>query len=135
MSTPPTPLPLAFVVDYDGTICRTQVTDVLMEVHVDHDRWQALDELYLRGEIGSREELSQLVAWLPAEREPVVATAAGQPHDETFVDFVDLVREAGVGIEIVSDGYGFYVGPALEALGVGGLPIATARTTWDSGRP
>lgn len=128
-------LALTFLVDYDGTICLSQVTDVLMEVHVDHDAWQALDERYLRGEIGSREELTQLVAWLPAEREPVMATAAGQPHDETFVGFVALARRVGVEIEIVSDGYGFYVEPALRAMGVTGLPIVTARTSWDSGRP
>lgn len=128
-------LPLVFLVDYDGTICLTQVTDVLMEAHVEHDRWQELDQRYLRGEIGSREELAQLVAWLPAEREPVAATAAGQPHDRTFVDFVALTRELDVEVEIVSDGYGFYVEPALEALGVRGLPISTASTSWGSGRP
>jgi len=128
-------LPLIFLVDYDGTICASQVTDVLMEAHLDHDAWRALDERYLRGEIGSREELTQLVDWLPAEREPVMATAAAQPHDATFVDFVALTREVGVELEIVSDGYGFYVEPALAALGVTGVPIATARTSWDSGRP
>lgn len=129
------PLALTFLVDYDGTICLSQVTDVLMEVHVDHDAWQALDERYLRGEIGSREELTQLVAWLPPEREPVLATAAAQPHDETFVGFVALARQVGVEIEIVSDGYGFYVEPALRAMGVTGLPIVTAQTSWESGRP
>ncbi len=133
--TAPSSLPLTFVVDYDGTICATQVTDVLMEVYAETDAWRVLDELYMRNEIGSREELAQLVAWLPHERGPVVATAAAQPHDGTFVDFVALARRLEVEVEIVSDGYGFYVEPALEALGVTGVPIVTARTTWESGRP
>ncbi len=128
-------LPLIFLVDYDGTICETQVTDVLMEAHARTDEWRALDQLYLRGELGSREELAQLVAWLPPGREPVAATAAAQPHDRTFVGFAALARELGVEVEIVSDGYGFYVEPALAALGVTGLPIVTATTTWESGRP
>lgn len=127
--------PLTFVVDYDGTICFTQVTDVLMDVHGTSPDWRALDERYMRNEIGSREELAQLVAWLPAEREPVIATAATQPHDTTFAGFVDAVRRHGLEIEVVSDGYGFYVEPALEALGVTGVPIVTATTTWASGRP
>jgi 2-hydroxy-3-keto-5-methylthiopentenyl-1-phosphate phosphatase len=127
--------PLAFVVDYDGTICRSQVTDVLMREFAPTDEWRDLDERYLRGEIGSREELARFVAWLPAQREPVLATAAAQEHDRTFVDFVELARANDVRVEIVSDGYGFYVEPALEALGAGGLPIATARTSWDAGRP
>ncbi len=126
---------LVFLIDYDGTICLTQVTDELMRAHASTDEWLALDEAYLRGEIGSREELTQLVAWLPADREPVMATAAAQPHDPSFVDFVAVAREVGAEIEIVSDGYGFYVEPALRALGVDGLPIATAKTSWGSDGP
>ena len=135
MTDPAARLPLIFLVDYDGTICLTQVTDVLMSAHGTNDGWLALDRRYLRGEIGSREELSQLVAWLPPEREPGMATAAEQPHDLTFVDFVALAREVRVEVEVVSDGYGFYVQPALRAMGVSGLSIATASTTWRSGRP
>ena len=127
--------PITVLVDYDGTICLTQVTDELMVDFAETDEWKHLDELYLRGEIGSRAELAQLVAWLPTEREPVMAAAAAQPHDATFVDFVALARSTGIEIEIVSDGYGFYVEPALARLGVSGLPIATAETTWASGGP
>lgn len=132
---PSTIPPLTFVVDYDGTICLAQVTDVLMDVHGTNEGWRELDERYLRGEIGSREELTRLVDWLPVEREPVLATATAQPHDPTFASFVGLSRRLGVEVEVVSDGYGFYVAPALEVLGVTGLPIATAVTSWASGRP
>lgn len=128
-------IPLAFIIDYDGTICDTQVTDVLMHAFAPTDEWKAMDERYIGGELGSREELTRFVAWLPPEREPVLAVAAAQPHDRTFVDFVRLARASGVEVEVVSDGYGFYVAPALEALGAAGLPIATARTSWASGRP
>jgi hypothetical protein len=128
-------LPVVFLVDSGWTTCLRQVTDGLMEVPCEHNRWQAPDELCLRGEIGSRMELAQLVAWLPPEREPVAATAAAQPHHPTFVDFVALTRELGVEVEVVSDWYGFYGEPALDALGVRGLPISSASTTWDSGRP
>jgi len=132
---PPTSLPLAFVIDYDGTICLSDVTDALTGTFAPTDEWLALDERYVRGDVGSRALLERFVTWLPAEREPVAAVAAAQPHDETFASFVALARGAGVAIEVVSDGYGFYVAPALEALGVGDLPIATARTSWASGRP
>jgi HAD superfamily phosphoserine phosphatase-like hydrolase len=128
-------LPLTFIVDYDGTICRSQVTDVLMHAFAPTDEWMAIDQRYLRGELGSREELTQFVGWLPPDRAAVMEVAAAQPHDPTFADFVRLARSSGIGIEIVSDGYGFYVAPALAALGVPGLPIATARTTWEAGRP
>ena len=47
--------------------------------------------------------------------------------------FVRRAQAAGVAVEVVSDGFGFFIGPALEALGVGELPVVTARTTF-SGR-
>ena len=37
-------------------------------------------------------------------------------------------------VEVVSDGFGFFIRPALEALGVGELPIVTARTTFEGRR-
>jgi 2-hydroxy-3-keto-5-methylthiopentenyl-1-phosphate phosphatase len=33
-------------------------------------------------------------------------------------------------VEVVSDGFGFFIPAALDALGVGDLPVATARTTF-----
>ena len=130
-----TPLPpISFLVDYDGTICLTQVVDELMNAFAPPEQWLPLDAAYDRGEIGSAAELPQLVAWLPADPVPVLAAAADQPHDGTFPAFVELARASGVEIEIVSDGYGFYVEPALARLGVTGLPIATAETSWASGR-
>ena len=40
----------------------------------------------------------------------------------------------GATVEVVSDGYGFYVEPGLASVGVTGIPIATARTRWTAGR-
>lgn len=94
-----------------------------------------MDEEYLRGAIGSRDELTAFVDLLPADEASVRATLGDQPHDETFAGFLALVREVGAEIEVVSDGYGFYVEPGLASLGVLGVPIATASTSWASGRP
>ena len=71
------------------------------------------------------------------EADPAIlrSTAAAQPHDPGFVPFVRRARSAGIPIEIVSDGYGFFIQPALDALGVGDLPIVTARTTFADRRP
>ena len=64
----------------------------------------------------------------------LLATAAAQPHDPGFVPFVRRAQAAGVPVEIVSDGFGFFIEPALEALGVGELPVVTARTTFEGRR-
>jgi 2-hydroxy-3-keto-5-methylthiopentenyl-1-phosphate phosphatase len=68
-----------------------------------------------------------------ADRADLLATAAAQPHDPGFVPFVRHAQDAGIPVEIVSDGFGFFIEPALVALGVGDLPVVTARTTF-SGR-
>jgi 2-hydroxy-3-keto-5-methylthiopentenyl-1-phosphate phosphatase len=41
---------------------------------------------------------------------------------------------AGIPVEVVSDGFGFFIEPALVALGVGEIPVVTARTTFQGRR-
>jgi 2-hydroxy-3-keto-5-methylthiopentenyl-1-phosphate phosphatase len=127
-------LPLAFLVDYDGTIADTQLTDELLLEHAESDAWRAMDEAYLAGTAGSRDQLVAFVAMLEMDEAAALATVAGQPHDASFRPFVELARSVGAHVEVVSDGYGFYVAPGLASIGVTGVPIATARTTWESGR-
>ena len=50
-----------------------------------------------------------------------------------FEPLVRRARAAGIPIEVVSDGFGFFIRPALESLGVGDVPIVTAVTTFEPG--
>ena len=74
------------------------------------------------------------MALVDAPSAALLATAAAQPHDPGFVPFVRRAQAAGIPVEIVSDGFGFFIEPALEALGVGELPVITARTTFEGRR-
>ena len=125
--------PLALLIDYDGTISQTDVTDEVMAEHVP-GVWEAAAALYDAGRMGSR----RLMAWemdlVEADPQALLATAAVQPHDPGFVPFVRLAQAAGIPIEIVSDGFGFFIRPALQALGVGELPVVTARTVFTGRR-
>jgi 2-hydroxy-3-keto-5-methylthiopentenyl-1-phosphate phosphatase len=62
---------------------------------------------------------------LPRDAELLRREAAEMAQDETFPAFVDAVRGRGAQLEIVSDGFGFYVASNLAALGVRDVPIAT----------
>lgn len=125
--------PLALLIDYDGTISLTDVTDQVMAEHVP-GVWEEAAALYDAGRMGSR----RLMAWemdlVEADPAALLATAAEQPHDPGFVPFVRAAQAAGIPIEIVSDGFGFFIRPALEALGVGELPVVTARTVFTGRR-
>jgi 2,3-diketo-5-methylthio-1-phosphopentane phosphatase len=127
--------PLAILVDYDGTIARTDVSDSLMAEFVDAE-WEAKAAEYDAGRIGSRRLMEWEIGLIRADPADLVATAAAQPHDPGFVPFVRRAQAAGVPVEVVSDGFGFFIEPALRSLGVEGVPVVTARTTFgENGRP
>jgi 2,3-diketo-5-methylthio-1-phosphopentane phosphatase len=125
--------PLAILVDYDGTIALTDVSDTVMAEHVP-GVWEAEVAAYDAGQVGSRRLIELEMSLVDVPAEALLATAAAQPHDPGFVPFVRLAQAAGIPVEIVSDGFGFFIEPALEALGVGELPVVTAWTTFDRRR-
>jgi 2-hydroxy-3-keto-5-methylthiopentenyl-1-phosphate phosphatase len=84
--------------------------------------------------MGSRRLMEREMELLDADEDSLRATAAAQPHDPGFAGLVARARAAGVPIEIVSDGFGFFIQPALETLGLGDLPIITASTTFEGRR-
>lgn len=93
-----------------------------------------IDALYDAGQLGSRE----LILWdmdvLPRDAELLRREATEMPQDETFPSFVAAVRARGAYVEVVSDGFGFYVSSNLAALGVGDLFVATNETRVGEGR-
>src|SRR3954451_2868851 len=125
--------PLAILVDYDGTIALTDVSDTVMAEHM-RGPWEAEVAAYDAGLSGSRRLMEFEIRSLDTPLAALLATAAAQPHDPGFVPFVRRAQAAGLPIEIVSDGFGFFIQPALEALGVGELPVITARTTFEGRR-
>jgi 2,3-diketo-5-methylthio-1-phosphopentane phosphatase len=125
--------PLAILVDYDGTIALTDVSDTVMAEHT-NAAWEEAAARYDRGEIGSRGLMAYEMSLIRADGAELLATAAEQPHDPGFVPFVRRAQAAGVAVEVVSDGFGFFIEPALERLGVPELPVVTARTTFAGDR-
>jgi 2-hydroxy-3-keto-5-methylthiopentenyl-1-phosphate phosphatase len=125
--------PIAILVDYDGTIALTDVSDTVMAEHVPAI-WESEAAAYDAGLMGSRRLMEIEMALVDAPAQALLRTAAAQPHDPGFVPFVRRAQAARVVLEVVSDGFGFFIQPALDALGVGELPVITARTTLDGRR-
>jgi 2-hydroxy-3-keto-5-methylthiopentenyl-1-phosphate phosphatase len=126
--------PMSILIDYDGTISLTDVTEQLLAQFVSDVVWEDAEASYDAGTLGSRRLMDWEVSLIDADPDALRAFAAGQPHDPGFVPFVRRAQAAGIPVEIVSDGYGFFIQPALEALGVGELPVVTARTTFEGRR-
>jgi 2-hydroxy-3-keto-5-methylthiopentenyl-1-phosphate phosphatase len=125
--------PIALLVDYDGTIATTDVTDAILR-HFMGERYRADDLAYDAGLVGSRTLFEEQVALLPGDPTEVVALAEAQPHDPTFGPFARRALELGIPVEVVSDGFGFYIEAALRSLGAPPIPAITGRTTFDGRR-
>ncbi|MGH2795739.1 MAG: HAD-IB family phosphatase, partial [Actinomycetota bacterium] len=125
----------AILCDFDGTIVEQDVSEELLASHGDPG-WRAIDDAFVRGEIGSRECATRQVAMLGGTRDELVASALARYHvDPTFAPFVTWCGDAGIEISVVSDGFGFYIEAMLEAAGVDGVPVLTNRTVFDGGTP
>ena len=72
--------PLAILVDYDGTIALTDVSDTVMAEHVPAI-WESEAAAYDAGLMGSRRLMEIEMALVDAPGEALLATAAAQPHD------------------------------------------------------
>lgn len=53
--------------------------------------------------------------------------------DPTFVDLSVWSQDAGLGLAVVSDGFGFYIAPMLAAAGLGHLPVLANHLTGPRG--
>ena len=126
--------PLALLIDYDGTISQVDVSDKILYSLLGETYAQD-DAAYTGGLVGSRTLFSSQVKLLPRDPGSVIAIAEAQPHDPTFAPFVRRALELEVPVEVVSDGFGFFIEPALRRLGVPDIPIVTNRTTFGNGRP
>lgn len=126
--------PIALLVDYDGTIALTDVGDTVMAEHV-AGAWEEMAAIYDAGRMGSRRlmEVEMALVAAPDGGALLRATAAAQPHDPGFAPFVARARAAGIPVEVVSDGFGFYIPPALVTLGLEDLQVTTNRTTFQDG--
>jgi 2-hydroxy-3-keto-5-methylthiopentenyl-1-phosphate phosphatase len=122
--------PLAILVDYDGTIAQTDVADKILYRFIG-ERYAADDAAYDSGLVGSRTLFESQVKLLPGVPDEVVALAEAQPHHPTFAPFVIRALELEIPVEVVSDGFGFYIEPALARMGVPPIPVISARTTFD----
>ncbi len=129
------PVEVAILVDYDGTIATIDVTDELVRQSSSEEAWLELELRYRRGDIGSRTLLEAETRLLPAGAAASGRVTPEHGHDPTFETFVRYVRRRDLAIEVVSDGLGFFIRPALAAAGMGDLPVFTASVDFGEDGP
>jgi 2-hydroxy-3-keto-5-methylthiopentenyl-1-phosphate phosphatase len=123
----------AVLVDFDGTASSSDVAELLLRVYADPS-WSAYDDAVDRGEIGLRAAIQIQDAMLLATGDELTAYAVQHCRlDPTFGPFVEWLTATGVEVALVSDGFGFYIRPILEAAGLGDLDVMSNEQLWDAG--
>ncbi len=117
--------PLALLVDFDGTIARGDVTEAVFLASLPPGRRLP----WLEGSRLSWPDLMrEAAASFPVDPAPLLAAADAIPLDETFRALAAAARAGGVAMEVVSDGFGFFIEPALRRLDAAWVPIASGDT-------
>ena len=125
----------AILIDFDGTACTADVSEVLLQEFGDPS-WPEYDELVDRSEMGLREAARHQSGMLRGTRDEMLALAVERcPMDATFPPFVEWAEGRGLPLTLVSDGFGFYVRPILEAAGLGRVRALTNELVFDAHRP
>lgn len=119
------------LVDFDGTAAIHDVAAHLLD-RFGEPGWPDYDDAWIRGEIDGRSVLEPQAAMLGAPLEELVAYAVSHcPLDPSFGPFVAWCLDRGISVTLVSDGFGFYIPPLLEAHGITGVGIVT--NAWQPG--
>lgn len=112
--------------DFDGTISTVDVTDALLQ-RFGQPGWQALEDAWERGEIGSRECMKGQVALLDMDRAELDAHLATIDVDPHFAAFVREARQLGMPVQVVSDGIDHAIRTVLARHGLEDLPVIANR--------
>jgi 2-hydroxy-3-keto-5-methylthiopentenyl-1-phosphate phosphatase len=124
----------ALLIDFDGTACLQDVSEMLLDAFGDHD-WKRSDEAVDRSAIGLREAAEHQAAMLRGAREEMLAYAL--EHAElapTFPPFVEWAEACGLPITLASDGFAIHIRPLLERAGLGRLDVITNQLVFEDGR-
>ena len=124
--------------DFDGTISRLDVIDIILEEFADAS-WRKVEELWLKGEIGSRECLEQQMALVQASQTQLGALIDAIPLDPDFQAFYSFIRDQKLPFYIVSDGFDYVIRRVLRRVGANGelhngRHLFASALRWEAGR-
>jgi 2,3-diketo-5-methylthio-1-phosphopentane phosphatase len=111
--------------DFDGTISTVDVGRHILARSAP-PAWWDLHEQYDRGEIGSRECIARQWALAEGDEAALRAIAAEVPLDPGFERLVEVLRDGGAEVTVVSDGFGFYVEDLCARFGLDAYTNAVA---------
>jgi 2-hydroxy-3-keto-5-methylthiopentenyl-1-phosphate phosphatase len=124
----------ALLVDFDGTACLQDVSELLLD-EFGEPGWERFDDSVDHGEMGLREAGEHQVAMLRGSLEEMLAFALEQAElAPTFASFVGWADAHSLPLTLASDGFGFYIRPILAAAGLDRFEVVTNELAFGHGR-
>ena len=113
----------AVVVDFDGAVCPSDVTEALLVEFGDPSWWDVELEMRDRS-LTLRDALVRQAALLNGDPGTWLDFAVSSfPLEPSFASFVKWADDHGMALAIASDGLGFYIEPMLAAAGIQGVAV------------
>ena len=110
------------IVDFDGTISERDTTDCILTRFAEPG-WEAIEDDWVAGRIGSRECMERQVALLRASPDQFDSFVESFAIDWGFAFFVRVCQRHGVPVTVVSDGLDRTIHAVLRRAGLAGLPV------------
>ena len=110
--------------DFDGTAAIDDTTDTLLETF-GRDGWQALENEWRAGKIGSRDCMAGQVALLDMDRGQLDAHLAARKLDASFPEFIALTKSLGIHLAVLSDGLDYAIHKILSRYDLDALPVTS----------
>ncbi len=105
--------------DFDGTITRCDVTDLVLS-QLAHPSWREAEQEWMRGLIGSRECLERQMALVKASVGELDALIDSVEVDPGFLSFHQSIRRRAIPFYVMSDGFDYIARRVLKRAGLNG---------------
>jgi 2-hydroxy-3-keto-5-methylthiopentenyl-1-phosphate phosphatase len=120
--------------DFDGTVCTRDMGNEVLS-RFTKQGWEAVDQAYCSGEIGSRDAYSRVPALFTGTKAELLDFVRSRGTvDPYFPAFYAYCMESGFDLKIVSDGLDIYIEAILEKYHLESIPYFTNRATFQDGR-
>lgn len=122
-----------FLVDFDGTAATEDIGHQIL-VHFGNREVLDIDERWVAGTISTRERAETQYALMRITEDALVEFLDQFSLDPFFGEFCRYCQSAGIELEIVSDGFDYYIHRLLTQAGLAFIPVTCNKFEFVDGR-
>jgi 2-hydroxy-3-keto-5-methylthiopentenyl-1-phosphate phosphatase len=126
---------IALFVDFDNTVTVGDVLDAVIERFSVTERWRSWESDWKRGHLSTPQCLSLQIGDLRVDPDELTRFVSETPIDASFPHVVDLCRDRGIPLFIVSDNFSVIVRAILRRSSLGGVKFFANELLFDGNRP